>query len=145
MRVGSQPSTRSCMRVGRAGTKPFDVSPLKPESFSTTYLRNGQRLTRRSSARGYAFSSAPSGMTPFVTYRHKAIISRRANATMPMRRVTAPKAPVIPLAQGARRLKPQPRPRDLDGHPPDRRNPAARQALILPGVAAGIGRRDEAR
>ena len=46
---------------------------------------DGGRLSRRT--QGYALITAPSGMSPCVTYRHRAIISLRARATIIVRRM----------------------------------------------------------
>jgi hypothetical protein len=100
--LGEIDSPRAPMRVGRAEhqilyarqapAKRFHAPPLKPGSWSdptglTGRVSRGERLER------YAFNSAPSGTTPVSRYRHSAMITRRANATMPMRRVTAPPLP----------------------------------------------------
>ena len=89
--VSAQPSTRSSMRVKR-WAKPFDVPPLKPGSRGDPTGPTGD-VSRGDRLAGYAFSSAPSGTSPVSLYRHSAMITRRAKATMPMRRVTAPPPP----------------------------------------------------
>lgn len=50
-------------------------------------------VSRSDGRAGYGFISAPSGTIPVSQYRHSAINRRRANATIPMRRVTAPAVP----------------------------------------------------
>jgi hypothetical protein len=90
------------MRVGRAEhqilyarqapAKPFHVPPLKPGSRGDPTGPTGS-VSRGDRPAGYAFSSAPAGTTPVSTYRHSAMITRRAKATIPMRRVTAPPPP----------------------------------------------------
>src|SRR5215217_1109248 len=52
---------------------------------------DGGRLSRRT--QGYALITAPSGMSPCVTYRHRAIISLRARATIIVRRMRPLLAP----------------------------------------------------
>ena len=101
--LGESRSPRAPMRVGRAEhqilyarqapAKPFDVPLLKPGSRGDPTGPTGNVSRGASSQRGYAFSSAPSGTIPCVTYRHSAMITRRAKATIPMRRVTAPPPP----------------------------------------------------
>ena len=60
--------------------------------------------------------SRPRGTTPVVTYRHSAITSLRATATIPIRRARFPfpKCALIPLRQRALRLPPHPIPRELN-------------------------------
>jgi hypothetical protein len=100
---GESHSPPAPMRVGRAehqilyayqqDENRFTRAPSKARVARRPYPDDGQRVARGCIASGYAFRSAPAGTAPVSTYRHSAMITRRAKATIPMRRVTAPPPP----------------------------------------------------
>src|SRR3990170_8998918 len=67
------------------------------------------------------------------------------DAHLPRARPTAPEAHLIPAAQPAPGLVPQPAPRHLDGDRPDVPAPRLADPLLPARAPALVGRRDEAR
>ena len=72
-----------------------DTSAAVPVSVSVARARPGrtpypQHACDASAIAYAAFSTAPAGITPVVAYRHSAISSFRASATMPIRRARLP-------------------------------------------------------
>ena len=90
------------MRVGRAEHQILDarqaLAETVPRAASEARIAATLPDDRAACRAGiatelYAFSSARSGRRACSTYRQSAMITRRAKATIPMRRVTAPPRP----------------------------------------------------
>ena len=92
---------------------------------------------------GYAFSSAPSGTMPVLAIapeRDDHPPRQGDNADAARHRTAAAEPRVIPVGERARRLIPEPGPRDLDRDPADGRQAAPHQPLI-PRLATGTAPR----
>src|SRR5213593_2451528 len=111
-------------RQAREEVRPFSVAALSsgPVPLSSGSHQVAQSLRRSSASdresRYAVLSLAPSGTTPNSRKRHSSINNFRARATIPTLRARVPppaEARLIPSAQAAARLIPQPAPGRLDG------------------------------
>ncbi len=94
----------------------------------------------------YAFSRAPIGTRPFSTYRHRAIASLRASATIPTFLPLAPPSAnrrQIPFCEFALGLVAQPRPCDLHEKCARMLVPCLADPLVAHALPACIGRRSQ--
>ena len=100
------------------------------------------RVTTRRRQRYATFTIAPVGTIPCVTYRHSAITSLRATATIPIRRarLPVPKLRLVPLRQRALRLPPHPIPRQLNADRLQPRIARPTDPLLALGLATVVRR-----
>ena len=108
----------------------------------TNRTRSARETRRPSRAPTRLSGSRPPARRPVVTYRHSAITSLRATATIPIRRarLPCPKVRLIPLREGALRLPAHPIPGELNA---DRLQPRIARATdpLLPRRLAAVVRR----
>src|SRR5881397_327050 len=141
-------------RQTREEARPFSVAALSsgpvPLSSGSHQGAPSLRPSSASDRESYyaVFSLAPSGTTPNSRKRHSAINNFRARATIPTLRARVPppaEARLIPSAQAAARLIPQPAPGRLDGDRPDMPTSRLADPLFPALVATLVRRRREPR
>ena len=149
------PVTRCSMRLSTTAGRPGGGDPIyttacwQARKFTGRLHQHQDRgVTPHRQSAYPSLSTAPSGKTPVSRKRHSAMSNLRATATIPIRLKRLPplaEALPKPATQGTVRLKAQPTPCQLRGHPAHM--PVARLGdPLFPGtLTALIRRRREAR
>ena len=127
----------------------YDGCLARPGSITgRLHQHPGPSLTQHRHTAYAALRAAPSGKTPVVRTRHRAMRHGRATATIPMRLRRLPPPPKRsrhPATQGTLRLGTHPTPGPLHGHPAPMPVPRLGHPLFPRTLAAVIWRRCSTR